>query len=254
MRALLCPRPPAWTNDFTNSTRDLWAPDASQRNGRNWLYYSASSFGSNHSAIGVATSLTGLPGSWRDSGASVIQSEQCPGVNAIDPAIVVDDAGTPWMSFGSFFGGIYLVELDSKTGQVASSASCQPIANRIGNFDAIEGSFIYHHDGYYYLFVSLDFCCQGVNSIYHIGVGGATSVAGPYFDRGGLRMDQGGVTLLLTGHGRFIGPGGQTVLRDLTGPVLVYHYYDGNSNGFPELGINKLAWTSDNWPVLAAQP
>ena len=94
------PSVPAWTNAFTNSSNDLWAPDASYRNGKYWLYYAASSFGSNNSAIGLATSRTSLPSSWKDSGAPVLTSAQCEFSNAIDPAIVVDDTGTPWMSFG----------------------------------------------------------------------------------------------------------------------------------------------------------
>jgi arabinan endo-1,5-alpha-L-arabinosidase len=244
------PKVPAWTNAFTNSSEDLWAPDVSWREGKYWLYYAASSFGSNNSAIGVATSRTALPGDWHDAGAPVLTSANCEYSNAIDPGIVVDENDTPWMSFGSFYGGIYIIQLDKTTGQVASGASCIHIANRIANYDAIEGSYIYRHGGYYYLFVSLDFCCQGVNSTYHIGVGRATNVAGPYYDRGGLPMTVGGVTLLLTAQGNIVGPGGQTVMEDWTGPVLVYHYYDGNNNGLPTLGLNHLDWTSDGWPLL----
>ena len=248
------PEVPTWTNVFTANSGDLWAPDASWRDGKYWLYYAASSFGSDNSAIGLATSVTSLPGSFKDTGGPVITSAACPGVNAIDPGVVIDEGGSPWMSFGSFYGGIYIVPLDKKAGQVAAGATCQPLASRIGNFDAIEGSYIYRHDGYYYLFVSLDFCCQGVNSTYHVGVGRATSVNGPYYDRGGLPMNQGGVTVLLTAHGCFNGPGGQTVLETERGPLLVYHYYDGNQNGLPSLGLNYFSWTSDGWPVVNGWP
>ena len=241
---------PEWTNAFTNSSEDLWAPDASPREGKYWLYYAASSFGSNNSAIGLATSRTALPGEWLDSGAPVLTSAECEFSNAIDPGVVLDENDTPWLSFGSFYGGIYIVQLDKTTGKVASGATCLHLANRIANFDAIEGSYIYRHGGYYYLFVSLDFCCQGVNSTYHIGVGRSTSATGPYYDRGGLPMTQGGVTLLLTAHGNIIGPGGQTVMRDGSGALLVYHYYDGNNNGFPALGLNYLDWSADGWHVL----
>lgn len=244
------PAVPDWTNSFTNSSGDLWAPDASRRQGKYWLYYAASSFGSNNSAIGVATSRTALPGSWIDSGAPVLTSSSCEFSNAIDPGVVVDKNDILWMSFGSFYGGIYLVQLDKATGQVASGATCIHLANRIANFDAIEGSYIYRHGGYYYLFVSLDFCCQGVLSTYHIGVGRSTSVTGPYYDRGGLPMTEGGVTLLLTAHDNIIGPGGQTVMHDRGGPLLVYHYYDGNNNGLPTFGLNHLDWSTDGWPVL----
>ncbi|GGH14293.1 family 43 glycosylhydrolase [Silvibacterium dinghuense] len=245
------PAAPAWTNAYTADSGDLWAPDASYRNGKYWLYYAASSFGSDTSAIGLATSQTALPQSWKDSGGAVLTSSACPGSNAIDPGLVTDTDGTPWMVFGSYYGGIYITQMDAKTGQVASGASCIHLANRSNSLDAIEGSYISYHDGYYYLFVSLDACCDGVSSTYHIGVGRATSVTGPYYDRGGLPMTEGGVTVLRSSQGRFIGPGGQTVMKDRNGSVLVYHYYDGNNNGLPSLGLNYLEWTADGWPTVA---
>ncbi|MFT4114783.1 family 43 glycosylhydrolase [Silvibacterium sp.] len=244
------PTAPSWTNAYTADSGDLWAPDASYRNGRYWLYYAASSFGSDTSAIGLATSQTSLPGSWKDSGAAVYTSSACPGSNAIDPGLVLDTDGTPWMVFGSYYGGIYIVQIDAKTGQVASGASCIHLANRSNSLDAIEGSYIYYHDGYYYLFASLDACCEGVSSTYHIGVGRSTSVTGPYYDRGGLPMTEGGVTVLLSAHGRFIGPGGQSVMKDRNGSLLIYHYYDGDNSGLPSLGLNYLEWTADGWPTL----
>jgi arabinan endo-1,5-alpha-L-arabinosidase len=39
-------------------------------------------------------------------------------------------------------------------------------------------------------------------------------------------------------------------MRDGSGALLVYHYYDGNNNGFPALGLNYLDWSADGWPVL----
>jgi len=60
--------PPSWWYEY-NSTGDPWAPDISRRDGRYWLYYAVSSWGTNHSAIGVATSPSGLPGTWTDHGA-----------------------------------------------------------------------------------------------------------------------------------------------------------------------------------------
>ncbi len=77
-------------------------------------------------------------------------------------------------------------------------------------------------------------------------VGRATAITGPYTDRGGLAMTAGGGTILLSAHANINGPGGQTVFTDTDGVVLVY-YYDGKNNGVPALGINPLAWTSDNW-------
>lgn len=143
---------PSWAYNYTPGG-DLWAPDISYRSGQYWLYYAASRFGSSHSAIGLATSATAEPWSFADSGDAVLTSAQCPGSNAIDPGITLDDSGTPWMVFGSWSGGIYIVQIDSDTGQVASGASCIHLASRTSG-RAIEGAYIYPHNGYYYLFVS----------------------------------------------------------------------------------------------------
>jgi arabinan endo-1,5-alpha-L-arabinosidase len=89
-----------------------------------------------------------------------------------------------------------------------------------------------------------------VNSTYRIIVGRSANVNGPYTDRGGLALTTGGGTILLSAHGTINGPGGQTVLKDTDGDLLVYHYYDGNNNGDPALGLNLLGWTADGWPFI----
>jgi arabinan endo-1,5-alpha-L-arabinosidase len=237
---------PSWTNAYTGSSADLWAPDASAHNGAYWLYYAASSFGSSDSAIGLALSSTGVPGTFVDSGGPVYTSASCPGSNAIDPASVVDASGNAWLVFGSWSNGIQIVPVDKTTG-VPTSAACTQLAFH-PSATGIEGAYIYAHGGYYYLFASIDTCCQGVNSTYRIVVGRATAITGPYTDRGGLALTSGGGTILLSAHGNVNGPGGESVFSDTDGDVLVYHYYDGNNSGDPALGLNLLSWTSDGWP------
>ena len=239
---------PAWTNAYTGSSGDLWAPDASSHNGVYWMYYAASTFGSDNSAIGLAMSSTAEPGTFVDSGAPVYTSADCSGANAIDPASVVDASGNAWMAFGSYFSGIQIVPVNNSTG-IPTGAACQTLAYHPSG-TGIEGSYIYPYNGYYYLFASVDTCCQGVTSTYRIIVGRATSITGPYSDRGGLALTDGGGTILLSAHGNVNGPGGETVFTDSSGAVLVYHYYDGNNNGDPALGINSLGWTSDGWPYV----
>ena len=75
-------------------------------------------------------------------------------------------------------------------------------------------------------------------------------MTGPYTDRGGVALTQGGGTILLSAHSNINGPGGESVMHDTDGDLLVYHYYDGNTNGYPALGLNLLSWTSDGWPWL----
>src|SRR5713101_4440718 len=60
---------------------------------------------------------------------------------------------------------------------------------------------------------------------------------GPYVDESGTPMTAGGGTQILASHGHVIGPGGQSVMHDAGGDLLVYHYYAANANGTPEPGI-----------------
>jgi arabinan endo-1,5-alpha-L-arabinosidase len=239
---------PSWTNAYTASSGDLWAPDASEHNGAYWLYYAASTFGSSDSAIGLAISPSGQPGTFVDSGAPVYTSALCPGANAIDPASIVDDSGQAWLVFGSWSSGIQIVPVDSSTG-IPTGAACVQLAYHPSG-TGIEGAYIYQHGSYYYLFASIDTCCSGVNSTYRIIVGRSSSVFGPYTDRGGLALTSGGGTIVLSAHGNINGPGGETVLHDTGGDILVYHYYDGNNNGAPALGLNTLGWSADGWPYV----
>jgi arabinan endo-1,5-alpha-L-arabinosidase len=230
---------------------NLWAPDVSYHNGSYWLYYAISSFGSNHSAIGLATSPTAAPGSWTDRG--LVYSSQGGGdYNAIDPGLTVDGAGHWWLSFGSFWTGIKMIQIDPATGkQLSGNTARYSIAQRSGA-DALEASYIYPHAGYYYLFTSFDYCCRGANSTYRIMVARATSPTGPYVDENGVRTSSGGGTQILGTHGNIIGPGGQTVLHDSDGDVLVYHYYDGNRGGTAQLGLNHLSWNANGWPTVVS--
>ncbi|TPQ15529.1 arabinan endo-1,5-alpha-L-arabinosidase [Streptomyces sporangiiformans] len=237
--------PPAWWYEY-NDTGDPWAPDISYRHGRYWLYYSVSSWGTNHSAIGVATSRTGLPGTWTDRG-KVFASERGEDWNAIDPAIIRAD-GKLWMSFGSYWTGIRMIELNPKTGKAIPGATVHHLATRPDAPYAVEGPSIVRHGRYFYLFASYDACCAGVNSTYKIRVGRSTSVTGPYVDSTGKPLLEGGGDLLLAGHGRYVGPGGESVFRHKGRDILAYHYYDAEDSGTPKLGLNTLNWTKNGWP------
>ncbi|WP_405085048.1 family 43 glycosylhydrolase [Microbispora sp. NBC_01389] len=234
----------SWTHAYTNGGNTLWAPDITYLNGRYYMYYAASTFGSNHSGIFLATSTTGASGSWTNQGL-VIESNTSDNWNAIDPNLVVDDQGRWWLDFGSFWSGIKMVQLDPATGKRLNSTILS-ISGRNGG--ATEAPFVYRHGGYYYQFVSFDLCCKGASSTYRIMVGRSTSVTGPYADRNGTAMTSGGGTQVLAGHGSIHGPGHQSVLADNDGDILFYHWYadDGSSR----LGINKLGWDSAGWPYV----
>ncbi|MEU0275450.1 arabinan endo-1,5-alpha-L-arabinosidase [Streptomyces sp. NPDC006307] len=237
---------PGWWKEYS-PVPEAWAPDVSYHGGRYWMYYSVSSFGSNTSAIGLAVSSTGLPGSWSDRGV-VIASRTGDDHNAIDPHLFVDDDGTWWLSFGSWWSGLKLIRIDPATGKrLAGDTALRPIAARPDRA-GIEAPFIVKRNGYYYLFASYDRCCDGVRSTYRIKVGRATAVTGPYVDRTGTPLTNGGGTPVMESQGGYIGPGGQSVMRDVDGDLLVYHYYDGQDGGTPKLGVNLLNW-SGGWPT-----
>jgi arabinan endo-1,5-alpha-L-arabinosidase len=246
------PVQPWWVN--LNGTGDTWAPDVSYRNGQWFMYYSVSSFGSNRSAIGLATSPSGNPGTWTDHG-KVIESFFYYNYNAIDPNLMVDASGRWWLSFGSFWDGIFMMELSPATGKAVPGATLIHLATRRPqNFEnPIEAPFIFRRGAYYYLFVSFDYCCQGSNSTYNVRVGRSTSPTGPYIDAAGRRLLDGGGTIVLQSHDWVRGPGHVSVLHDSADnkDLLVYHYYDSRDGGVERyLGINWLGWDANGWPYV----
>ena len=240
-----------WTEPFTSPTdrSALWAPDISFHDGTFFLYYSASSFGSRNSAIFLATSPTGRAGSWQDRGLVVRTTSSDP-YNAIDPNLVVDDSGW-WLSFGSFWSGLKMLELDPATGLPATrEPKLYDLATRSRDVDgAVEAPYVVRHDGYYYLFAAFDLCCRGTNSTYRTVVGRSRTVTGPYLDRATKPMTEGGGTEVLASHGSIIGPGHPAVLQDGAQDILVYHYYhDPQLTATGRLAMNRIDWV-DGWPV-----
>jgi arabinan endo-1,5-alpha-L-arabinosidase len=246
---------PTWVTDAVGSITDLWAPDISYHNGVYYLFYAGSHFGTNTSVIGLATNTTLNPADrhyhWVDRG-MVLQSTSADDFNAIDPNLSFDAHHVPWLAFGSFWSGLKLRRLDPRTMKpAASDTTIYALAQRAAP-DAIEASFIVHHGDYYYLFASVDFCCQGVNSTYKIAVGRAREITGPYVSEDGTPMLQGGYTVLLQSSGNVIGPGGQSVYQDGSRSLLIHHYYDGANNGAIKIQIRTVQWSRDGWLQLSA--
>jgi arabinan endo-1,5-alpha-L-arabinosidase len=245
---------PAWvTTALGANPGDLWAPDVSTFNCQFHVYYAGSTFGSNTSVIGLATSPSLDPSKsgthWTDQG-MVVQSTSSDNFNAIDPNVAFDGDGAPWLAFGSFWTGIKLRQLDAATGKLSTTnTTTYAIAGR-GNGGAIEAASIVSHNGFYYLFVSFDACCKGVNSTYRTMVGRASAITGPYTDKAGKNMTSGAAEQLLASSGRYIGPGGGTAWKDGDNYVYVYHYYDGDDNGASKLAIRPITFDSTDWPVL----
>ncbi len=238
---------PAWLEERIPGVANLWAPELYEHDGTWYLYYSASTFGSNVSLIALATNTTLDPDDpdyeWVDRG-EVIASEGTD-YNAIDPGIVEDAEGVPWMSFGSFSSGLKIVRLEWPSGLRADDEEPITIADRGLVENAIEAPFILPHDGAFYLFASRGFCCKGADSTYEIIVGRSVAVTGPYLDADGGELTDDAGTVVLTTQGDRIGPGGQSV----SGGVLAFHWYDGAADGMFRLGLLPLRW-ENGWPQV----
>jgi arabinan endo-1,5-alpha-L-arabinosidase len=245
---------PLWTtNAVPGFTGLFWAPDVISLNGGYYLYYAVSTFGSQVSAIGVATNSTldpTAPGyQWADQG-PVIESGESVDYNAIDPSALLLTNGQLWMTFGSFWSGIKMIQLDPATGKrISANSTVYSLATHPPS-TAIEGSYLVQNGGFYYLFANWDNCCDGVDSTYNIRVGRSSSITGPYLDQNGVSMASGGGTLFLESTGRFIGPGQAGLLLEAQTNWFTYHYYDGNNEGAPTLGLGQMTWSASGWPQL----
>ncbi len=267
---------PQWAHDSVPGfTHHVWAPDVIQWHGRWWMAYSCSTFGKNGSAIGLLSTRRLASGLWNDEGCVVTSREKRDNWNAIDPNFVIDDKDQPWMVWGSFWDGIQLARLDT-TMHIAKGCKPQTIARRFnlnskGNKNAlpinpnppknptsdfagpnaIEAPFIFKHDGWYYLFVSWDYCCQGSKSNYRVAVGRSKTVDGPYLDRRGIDMRFGGGNLFIEGDKKEFEAAGHCAAYHIDDQdIFICHGYSIAHNGASILIQRSISWTEDGWPEL----
>ena len=226
-----------------------WAPDISNFGGVFHLYYAVSSFGSNQSCIGQATRTALDSGSWTDKGNVLCSNMGATkdNWNAIDPNIIVDDAGVPWLDFGSFWGGIKMAKLNpdgSRADMEIHDLASGPSGGQV------EGPFIFKRCAFYYLFVSFGSCCTAPYN-YTIRVGRSATVLGPYMDKDGKAMTSGGGTLLVQGNSSWSAPGHNAVIVYDDKTYNVYHALAAPSgqNGTATLRIAEIAWDANGWPV-----
>ncbi len=230
---------PSWIDTYVdNFGGHFWAPDLIYMNNKWHLYYSCSSFGSQNSAIGLATTSSLEAGNWQDQG-MVTYTDGSQGINAIDASLLEDNDGRFWMTYGSYWDGIVITELNPATGKPFDINNITHIAN-----NNPEASSLIEHDGYYYLFFNRGRCCSGVNSTYQMFVGRSTSPTGPFLDKNGVNCNNNGGSTFLHSDGRFVGPGH----FGLSGSLFTYHYYDSKNNGNAKLKVENIEWVND-WPV-----
>lgn len=254
---------PKWAKsvaaDFKNH---IWAPDVSYHNGQYYLYYSVSAFAKNTSAIGVATNKTLNPADknfkWTDHGIVIQSIPNRDMWNAIDPNLVFDENNTPWLTFGSFWDGLKMVKLSADLLSVTKSEEWYTVARRERSFNlpdadpgdaALEAPFVFKKDGYYYLFLSWDYCCRGENSTYKIVVGRSKNVQGPYVDASGKVLNEGGGTIVQEGNKNWAGVGHNSAYTFNGKDYIVFHAYDMAKKGAPKLTIKEMKW-ENGWPKV----
>ncbi|MEL7835071.1 arabinan endo-1,5-alpha-L-arabinosidase [Fodinibius sp. Rm-B-1B1-1] len=224
---------------------------------------------------------------WVDQGI-VVQS--VPGRdmwNAIDPNLAFDDEGTPWLSFGSFWMGLKIVKLKDTLTEVVEAPQKQEwhtiaarhrhwkvderdagdAANPELNYEklysedlleanknmengAVEAPFIFKKNDYYYLFVSMDRCCRGLNSSYKIKVGRSKNITGPYLDKSGEKLIHGGGTLIAKEDENWAAVGHQAAYTFNGTDYLIFHGYDKSDEGKAKLIIRQINW-DNNWPEIS---
>jgi len=165
--------------------------------------------------------------------------------DAIDPAFLLDPTdGRLWLSYGTYFGFIKLIELDPKTGKRIEGN--KPIDIAID----CEATAMMYRDGWYYLLGTHGTCCDGPNSTYNIRVGRSRKVTGPYVDNMGIPMLKGGGKLVVAADERFVGPGhfGLIDLGDGVQKFSCHFEADLEKSGRSVLAIRPLLW-KDGWPV-----
>lgn len=254
---------PEWALDVAPGFNGhIWAPDITHHQGTYYLYYSISAFGKNTSAIGLVTNPTLNPEDknyeWDDQGI-IIQSVPNRDLwNAIDPNLIFDEEGTPWMSFGSFWSGLKMVKMNADLKSLAQPEEWHTIARRDrdagledsdpGNA-ALEGPFIFKKGAYYYQFLSWDFCCRAEKSTYKVVIGRSKIVTGPYLDKEGKPLNEGGGTLLLEGNENWYGAGHNSTYTFDGKDYIFFHGYDAKDKGLPKLNMAELNWDNEGWPL-----
>jgi len=174
----------------------------------------------------------------------VASSDGIEDCDAIDPAFLLDPTGRLWLSYGTYFGYIRIVELDPKTGKRIPGN--QPVNIAID----MEATAMMYRDGWYYLLGTHGTCCDGPNSTYNIRVGRSRKVLGPYVDNMGIQLLKGGGKLVAAASGRFVGLGhfGRLDLGDGVEKFSCHYEADLDRGGRSVLDIRPLLW-KDGWPV-----
>lgn len=238
----------------------IWAPDINYVNGRYYMYYSYSTWGDSDPGIGLA--IADRPaGPFIDQGKLFLSSE-IDVRNSIDP-FYYEESGRKYLFWGSFRNngsqtqwGTFVIELSEDGKSVVNLANKVKIAA-----SDFEGVVIHKRGNYYYFFGSKGGCCSGVNSTYHMRVGRASNVKGPYYDKAGnnIATTNGAGTTVLDKNNVFVGPGhASKIITDKKGQDWILYHAMPNDNtqaiidGVNQraLMLDKVNWSADGWPLI----
>ena len=233
----------------TRASRSGMAPDLIHIGDRYYQYIAANIGAQPKAAINMISTKSLDPESpdykWEEGGV-VASSDGIEDCNAIDPGLLLDpNDGRLWLVYGSYFGYIRLVELDPKTGK-RLNPNVKPLDIAIN----CEAAVMIYREGYYYLLGTHGSCCRGADSGYHIRVGRAKKVTGPFLDHLGIDMIQGGGKLLIGSGGRVVGAGhfGLLDFGDGVQKFSMHWEADLDRGGASVVDIRPLLW-KDGWPI-----
>ncbi|MDF1572961.1 MAG: arabinan endo-1,5-alpha-L-arabinosidase [Bacteroidales bacterium] len=246
----------------------LWAPSVVEVDGTYRLYYSLASNIGLKSCIGLAISDDPQYG-WKEVDVVVGTNNTYTATNGIDPSVIITSEGEHWMTYGSSWDGIYLVQLDPSTGLTLKSGDRgKRIAHRGFTGGKVNGNIegpelIYQPEfDMYYLFIAYDW----LSTKYNVRVGRSEHVEGPYFDMSGndLNVKTDNYPMIIApyrfdGHSGWQGVGHCTVFDDDGQYYIAHQARPGENMFFMNLHVRQLFWTEDGWPVAsperyAAQP
>ena len=243
---------------FRNATKPqipgggaFWAPEIRHINGKYVLYFSWAKWGDGDASYtAVATSDSPL-GDFVNS--KELLTKEDFGSNCIYQFYYEED-NKKYMFVGSF-NGIYVTELTDDGLSVKRNENGTPTLKKQVCGKAFEGTNIYKKNGYYYLFASINNCCDGERSRYKVVVGRSQDLLGPYLDKSGKDMINNAWELVLEGDGqKFFGPGHNSIIvqDDAGTDWMIYHSYvkeNGEVGG--RLGmLDRVLWTEDGWPYI----
>ena len=250
---------PSWLSSVVLNTPldkiGIWAPGAYKIGDKYFLYYCTSSSESQNSGIGVAVSTDPSKNDWVDQG-MVIRSHTGDRYNAIDPNVFIDDDGTAYLIFGSYWEGIFMRKIDSDTGKLDENDTTLYHLAR-GSHD-MEAPYMIKRGDYYYLFVARGGLRKGT---YYWAVGRSKSITGPFLDDNGTDLSAGGGTRLTEWKDGIKGAAHAQYFEDKDGNCYMVteswkeRIYDSKGNAVnidgPYLTIGTIVWTEKGWPVTA---